>query len=137
MTSDASQTVDRILDSFPSGQQSQIRTMLSESLRGIVSQQLIPAADGNGRVLAAEVLISSVAVGNMIRERKTVQLGSVMQTGRNVGMQRMDDSLADLCQAGLITGQNAILYSLDPKAMEMRIRQAGPATAGSPAVARK
>jgi len=137
MTTDASQTIDRILDSFPSGQQSQIRTMLSESLRGIVSQQLVPSADGNGRVLAAEVLISSLAVGNMIRERKTHQLGSVMQTGRNLGMQRMDDALADLCQAGLITGQSAILYSHDPKAMELRVRQTGSGTASSGAVARK
>src|SRR5262245_7207135 len=133
MTTSASQTIDRILDSFPSGQQSQIRTMLSESLRGIVSQQLVPSADGNGRVLAAEVLISSLAVGNMIREHKTHQLSSVMQTGRNVGMQRMDDALADLCQAGLITGQNAILYSHDPKAMELRVRQPGSGTAGVPA----
>src|SRR5499433_188167 len=92
MTTDASQTIDRILDSFPSGQQSQIRTMLSESLRGIISQQLIPAADGNGRVLAAEVLICNLAVASMIRERKTHQLSSVMQTGRNLGMQRMDDA---------------------------------------------
>jgi twitching motility protein PilT len=137
MTTDASQTIDRILDSFPSGQQAQIRTMLSESLRGIVSQQLVPAADGNGRVLAAEVLISSLAVANMIRERKTHQLNSVMQTGRNVGMQRMDDALADLLQAGLITGQNAILYSHDPKAMEMRVRQAGAGTASTGAVAKK
>jgi twitching motility protein PilT len=128
MTTDASQTIDRILDSFPSGQQSQIRTMLSESLRGIISQQLVPAADGNGRVLAAEVLICNLAVSSMIRERKTHQLSSVMQTGRNLGMQRMDDALTDLFQANLITGPSAILYSHDPKAMEMRVRQANAGT---------
>jgi twitching motility protein PilT len=139
MTTNASQTIDRILDSFPSGQQAQIRTMLSESLRGIVSQQLVPSADGSGRVLAAEVLISSLAVANMIRERKTHQLSSVMQTGRNVGMQRMDDALADLWQANLITSQSAILYSHDPKAMEMRVRQpvSGTGTASTGAVAKK
>jgi twitching motility protein PilT len=136
MTTDASQTIDRILDSFPSGQQAQIRTMLSESLRGIISQQLVPAADGNGRVLAAEVLICNLAVSAMIRERKTHQLSSVMQTGRNLGMQRMDDALTDLFQAGLITGPNAILYAHDPKAMEMRVRQANAGTAGG-AVAKK
>jgi twitching motility protein PilT len=125
MTTDASQTVDRILDSFPAGQQAQIRTMLSESLRGIASQQLVPAADGSGRVLACEILLCNLAVGNMIRERKTFQLGSTMQTGRNQGMQRMDDSLFDLFQAGRITSQNALLYSHDVKAMEPRIRAAG------------
>ena len=137
MTTDASQTIDRILDSFPSGQQSQIRTMLSESLRGIVSQQLVPAADGNGRVLAAEVLLCNLAVASMIRERKTHQLSSVMQTGRNLGMQRMDDALGDAFQAGLITGQTAILYSHDPKAMEMRVRQAGAGTAGTGVMGKK
>jgi twitching motility protein PilT len=137
MTTDASQTIDRILDSFPSGQQAQIRTMLSESLRGVISQQLIPSADGNGRVLAAEILICNLAVSSMIRERKTHQLSSVMQTGRNVGMQRMDDALTDLFTAGLITGPNAIRYAHDPKAMEMRVRQANAGTAGGGAVAKK
>jgi twitching motility protein PilT len=125
MTTDASQTVDRILDSFPAGQQAQVRTMLSESLKGIVSQQLIPAADGSGRVLACEVLLCNLAVANMIRERKTFQLGSILQTGRNQGMQRMDDSLFDLFQAGRVTAQSVMLYSHDPKAMEPRLRTAG------------
>jgi len=132
MTSDASQTVDRILDSFPAGQQAQIRTMLSESLRGIASQQLVPAADGSGRVLACEILLCNMAVGNMIRERKTFQLASIMQTGRNLGMQRMDDSLFDLFQAGRITSTNALLYSHDLKAMEPRIRAAATAQPARP-----
>ena len=122
MTSNAAQTVDRILDSFPAGQQAQIRTMLSESLKGIVSQQLVPAADGKGRVLACEVLLCNLAVANMIRERKTFQLSSVMQTSRNVGMQRMDDALFDLSQAGRITPEKAMMYAHDPKAMEPRVK---------------
>jgi twitching motility protein PilT len=120
MTTNAAQTVDRILDSFPAGQQAQIRTMLSESLKGILSQQLVPAADGTGRVLACELLLCNLAVANMIRERKTFQLNSVMQTSRNVGMQRMDDALFDLSQAGRITPETAMMYALDPKAMELR-----------------
>jgi twitching motility protein PilT len=121
MTTSAAQTIDRILDSFPAGQQAQIRTMLSESLRGIVSQQLVPTADGLGRALACEVLICNLAVANMIRERKTHQLNSVMQTSRNLGMQRMEDALFDLTQAGRITAEDAISYSHDPKAMEARV----------------
>jgi twitching motility protein PilT len=125
MTTNASQTVDRILDSFPSGQQAQIRTMLSESLKGIVSQQLVPLADGTGRVLACEILLCNLAVANMIRERKTFQLSSVMQTGRNLGMQRMDDALLELMQAGRITGDTAMMYAHDPKAMEARVGPRG------------
>ncbi len=130
MTTNAAQTVDRILDSFPSGQQAQIRTMLSESLKGIVSQQLVPGADGEGRVLACELLFCSLAVANMVRERKTFQLSSVMQTSRNVGMQRMDDALFDLSQAGRITPETALRYAHEPKAMEPRLK---PAPAVNPA----
>jgi twitching motility protein PilT len=122
MTMSASQTIDRILDSFPAGQQAQIRTMLSESLKGIVSQQLVPTVEGNGRVLACEVLLGTPAVGNLIRERKTFQLPSVMQTGRNLGMQRMDDSLAELVQAGRITPEKAMQYAHDPKAFDSRFK---------------
>jgi len=131
MTTNAAQTVDRILDSFPAGQQGQIRTMLSESLKGILSQQLIPAADGEGRVLACEVLLCNLAVANMVRERKTFQLNSVMQTSRNVGMQRMDDALIDLLQAGRITPEKAMMYAHDPKAMEPRLKP-GPAMNQAP-----
>lgn len=125
MTTNASQTVDRILDSFPAGQQAQIRTMLSESLRGIISQQLVPAADLEGRALACEVLICNLAVANMVRERKTFQLNSVLQTGRNIGMQRMDDALFDLMQAGRITAETAVLYAHDAKALEARVKSRG------------
>jgi len=131
MTTNAAQTVDRILDSFPAGQQAQIRTMLSESLKGIVSQQLVPSTDGAGRVLACEVLLCNVAVANMVRERKTFQLTSVMQTSRNVGMQRMDDALFDLSQAGRISPETALTYSHDAKSMEPRLKP-GPAMTPAP-----
>jgi twitching motility protein PilT len=135
MTSGAAQTIDRILDSFPSGQQAQIRTMLSESLRGVVSQQLVPTIDGEGRVLACEVLLGTPAVANMIRERKTFQLPSIMQTGRTLGMLRMDDSLFEHFSSGRISADAAITYSQDPKAAEARIRpKAGGAPAAEPAV---
>jgi twitching motility protein PilT len=130
MTTNAAQTVDRVLDSFPAGQQAQVRTMLSESLKGIISQQLVPSADSEGRVLASELLFSNVAVANMVRERKTFQLSSVMQTSRNVGMQRMDDALFDLLQAGRITPETAMRYAHEPKAMEPRLK---PAPAVTPA----
>ncbi len=131
MTTNAAQTVDRILDSFPAGQQAQIRTMLSESLKGIVSQQLVPGADGKGRVLACELLYCNLAVANMVRERKTFQLSSVMQTSRNVGMQRMDDALFDLSQAGRITPETAMRCAHEPKAMEPRLKP-GPALNPAP-----
>ena len=132
MTTSAAQTVDRILDSFPAGQQAQIRTMLSESLKGVMSQQLVPIAGGKGRVLACEFLICNLAVANMIRERKTFQLNSVMQTSRNIGMQRMDDALFDLAQSGRITPDSALLYAHDPKALEPRLKPRNAAEAPIP-----
>ena len=131
MTTNAAQTVDRILDSFPAGQQAQIRTMLSESLKGIVSQQLVPSIDGQGRVLACEVLLCNAAVANMVRERKTFQLNSVMQTSRNVGMQRMDDALFDLSQSGRISAETALMYAHEAKSMEPRLKP-GPAMNPAP-----
>jgi len=106
-TNNAARTLDRILDAFPVEQQSQIRIMVAESLRGIVSQQLIPRKDGQGRVLALEILVNSPAVANLIREAKTFMLPGVMQTGKKVGMKLMDDSLMELVEAGLIDGGEA------------------------------
>lgn len=107
-TGSAGRTLDRVLDVFPTDQREQIRIMVSESLRGIVSQQLIPRADGNGRVLALEILVNTPAVGNVIREAKTFMLPGVMQTGRKLGMKLMDDSLMELYDQGLITAEEAI-----------------------------
>jgi twitching motility protein PilT len=106
-TANASRTLDRVLDVFPVDQREQIRTMVSESLRGIVSQQLVPRKDGQGRVLALEVLTNTPAVGNLIREAKTYMLPGVIQVGKKQGMMLMDNSLAELYDAGLISQEEA------------------------------
>jgi twitching motility protein PilT len=106
-TSTAARTLDRLLDVFPIEQQAQIRTMVSESLRGIVCQQLIPTKDGRGRCLALEVLVNTPAIGNLIREAKTFMLPGVMQTGKKLGMKLMDDSLQELLDKNLITPEEA------------------------------
>src|SRR3954464_6915476 len=104
-TSNASRTLDRLLDVFPVDQQEQIRIMVSESLRGIISQQLVPRADGKGRVLALETLTNTPAVANVIREAKTYMLPGIIQTGKKQGMQLMDDALVALREKGLITAE--------------------------------
>ena len=106
-TGNAARTLDRVLDVFPSDQRDQIRVMVSESLRGIISQQLIPRKDGTGRVLALEVLTNNSAVGNLIRDGKTFMLPGVIQTGRKAGMKLMDDSIMELVEAGVISGDEA------------------------------
>ena len=106
-TSNAARTLDRVLDVFPTDQRDQIRIMVSESLRGIVSQQLVPRADGTGRCLAMEILMNNPAVGNLIREGKTFMLPGVIQTGKKQGMQLMDDALLQLCETGLISQEEA------------------------------
>jgi twitching motility protein PilT len=106
-TGNASRTLDRLLDVFPVDQQEQIRIMVSESLRGIISQQLVPLHDGSGRVLALETLTNTPAVANVIREARTYMLPGIIQTGKKQGMQLMDDALVDLYQRGFITVQEA------------------------------
>ena len=106
-TSSASRTLDRLLDVFPSEQQEQIRVMVSESLRGIISHQLIPRADGTGRVLALEIVTNTPAVANVIREAKTYMLPGIIQTGKKQGMRLMDDALIDLYDRGLISADEA------------------------------
>ena len=106
-TGNASRTLDRLLDVFPPDQQEQIRIMVSESLRGVISQQLMPRADGQGRVLALEILSNTPAVANVIREAKTFMLPGIIQTGKKQGMQLMDDALVDLASRGLISAEQA------------------------------
>ncbi len=106
-TGSAARTLDRVLDVFPTEQREQIRVMVSESLRGIITQQLVPRADGRGRVLALEVLLNNPAVANNIREGKTFMLPGIMQVGKAQGMMLMDDSLVELCRAGLISAEEA------------------------------
>ena len=91
--------------------------MVSESLRGIVSQQLVPRADGQGRVLALELLVNTAAVANCIREGKTFMLPGIMQTGKNVGMITMDESLRKLYVQGLITAEDALFRAEDKAQM--------------------
>ena len=115
-TGDAPRTLDRVLDVFPTDQRDQIRIMVSESLRGIVSQQLVPKADGTGRALALELLVNTPAVAASIRDGKTFMLPGIMQTGKNVGMITMDESLRNLYNKGLIT-QDEALYRCQDKTM--------------------
>jgi len=107
-TGNASRTLDRVLDVFPVDQRDQIRVMVSESLRGIISQQLVPRKDGRGRALALEILTNTPAVGNLIRESRTFQLPGVMQTGKKQGMKLMDDSLIELYDAGIISQEEVL-----------------------------
>ncbi len=116
-TNNASQTIDRIIDSFPPGQQDQIRLQLSSSLLGIFSQRLIPRIAG-GRVPAYELLINNNAVSNLIREKMTHEIDVVIETGYEQGMVDMNRSLVELVQKGEISLDNAYLYSLNPKALE-------------------
>jgi twitching motility protein PilT len=116
-TGNAPRTLDRVLDVFPTDQREQIRIMVSESLRGIISQQLVPRADGNGRVVALELLVNSPAVSNCIREGKTFMLPGVMQTGKSVGMITMDESLRQLYAKNLITREEALFRSDDKNQM--------------------
>jgi twitching motility protein PilT len=113
-TQDAPQTVDRIIDVFPAHQQSQVRVQLSVALQGVITQQLLPTADGSSRVAACEVLIPTPAVRNLIREGKTHQIPSAMQTGSGVGMQTMDAALAALVRSGKITQRLAESRSSTP-----------------------
>jgi len=111
-TTSAPSTVDRIIDQFPADRQEQIRTMLSESLRGVISQVLCKKK-GGGRVAAYEVLITTSAVSNLIREGKTYQLQSVLQTGRALGMQSMNDHLLELVKTGKVEAEEAYLKAND------------------------
>ncbi len=116
-TNSASQTIDRIIDSFPPGQQDQIRGQLSSSLNGIFSQRLIPRISG-GLIPAYELLINNNAVANLIREKRTHEINTVIETGSQEGMVDMNRSLADLVARGEITIENAYHFSFNPKSLE-------------------
>ena len=118
----AASTVDRIIDVFPPHQQQQIRVQLANVLEAVISQQLIPTADGNGRAAAFEVMIANSAVRALIREGKSHQLLSVMQTNRKLGMIAMDEAITALFQEGKITRDMAIQYAVDPDGMQQKLR---------------
>lgn len=114
-TSGASKTIHRIIDIFPSEQQPQIRSMLSESLEAVVNQKLLPTKDGKGRVVAAEVMISTPAVRNLIRENKIYEIPSTIQSSSHVGMQTLDDDLRRLVVEGKINKADAAKVADDPE----------------------
>ena len=117
----ANQTIDRIIDVFPPDQQQQIRIQLASVLECIVSQQLLKRADGSGRVAALEVLFANNAIRNLIREGKTYQIPSIMQTSKRLGMQTMDDALYDLYMRKVINADQTVTYAQDPVSMNKKV----------------
>ena len=113
-TPDASQTVDRIIDVFPPHQQQQIQIQLAGCLQGIVAQQLIPRKDGQGRIVSTEVLVATEAVRSCVRDHRTAQLPTLLQTGSQYGMVTMDRSIKDLYMRGLVTYEEAMLRVRHP-----------------------
>jgi len=118
-TNSASATMDRIINVFPSDEQNQVRTMLSTSLRCVISQQLLPKAGGKGRVAAMEIMINNSAIGNMIRQGKTDQLDNAINTGKRFGMQGMDATLKELVAQEVITGETAYLNAFNKDMFRM------------------
>ncbi|MGH2982372.1 MAG: type IV pilus twitching motility protein PilT, partial [Solirubrobacterales bacterium] len=131
-TQSASQTVDRVIDIFPSHQQAQVRMQLSVALQGIVTQQLLPTADGSGRVVATEVLVPTPAVRNLIREGKTHQIYSTIQTSAATGMQTMDSNLAQLVRQGKINRGLAEQRASVPEELKRLLGDAGEQAAQPP-----
>jgi twitching motility protein PilT len=124
-TQSAPSTIDRIIDVFPAEQQEQIRIQIASSLQGVVTQALIPTADGMGRVPALEVLLPDDAVRNLIRQGKVEQIYSVMQTNTSRGMQTMEQSLADLIQRGVVTFEAGLTRSSRPAQLIGLLERAG------------
>ena len=122
-TTTAASTVDRIIDQFPTDRQSQIRVMLSESLKGVIAQNLCKKI-GGGRAAALEVLIVTSAVGNLIREAKTFQISSLMQVGKAIGMVTLNDALFDLVQKKLVAPEEAYSKSVDKAGFEALLKRA-------------
>ncbi|WP_150307834.1 type IV pilus twitching motility protein PilT [Planctomonas psychrotolerans] len=131
-TQDAAQTIDRVIDVFPPHQQGQVRAQLAATLRGVVCQTLVKKADGRGRVVATEVLVTTPAIGNLIREGKTYQILSSMQAGRDLGMNTMDQHLADLVNAGKISQKAAMEKAHDAEGIKrlMHRDDSRPTTSG-------
>lgn len=117
-TTGAAQTIDRIIDVCPGETQNQIRTQLAGVLRGVITQTLIPTADGRGRIAATEILVGSDAVLNLIRENKCYQLNSIMQSGAAAGMHTLNADLSRLVNSGMITREQAVKYAADKKDLQ-------------------
>jgi len=123
-TTTAASTIDRVIDQFPADRQSQVRVMLSESLRGVIAQTLCRKM-GGGRVAALEVLIATQAISNLIREGKTFQIPSIMQVGKAAGMVSLNDGLMDLVTRKLVAPDEAYAKSVDKAGFEMLLKRAG------------
>ncbi len=123
-TTTASSTVDRIIDQFPADRQQQIRVMLSESLKGVIAQTLLPKK-GGGRVAALEILIVTPAISNLIREGKTFQIPSAMQTGKNHGMVMLNDALFELVKNGTVEPKDAYIKAVDKTGFETMLQRGG------------
>jgi len=135
-TNSAAQTVDRVVDQFPVDQQEQVRLMLSNSLEAVLCQQLLPRAGMPGRVCAMEIMIATPAIRNLIREAKSHQLASIIQTSANVGMQTMDQHLRDLYLKGIITYEDAMARAMNVEDLKNMINASMGAGAGNGAARR-
>jgi twitching motility protein PilT len=124
-TQSAPGTIDRIIDVFPPEQQEQVRVQIAGTLQGVVTQALLPTADGQGRVPALEILLPDDAVRNLIRQGKVEQIYSVMQTGTAKGMQTMEQSLAELILRGIVSKELAVTRSSRPEQLEGLLERAG------------
>ena len=122
-TNSAAKTIDRIIDAFPAGQQAQIRTMLSESLKGVICQQLLKRIDEPGRLAALEILYCKTAIANLIREGKTFQIPSMIQTGKNEGMQLMDQAIMDFLMKKQVSPDEAYLKANDKNVFERFLKK--------------
>lgn len=120
-TTSAAQTVERIIDACPLEGQNQMRSQFANVIRGVITQQLIPTADGEGRVIATEVMIANFAISNLIRENKTIQIPSLLQSGRREGMHTLNDDLVRLVHDDKITRDAALKVSDDPGSLEKMI----------------
>ena len=129
-TSDVAQTVNRIVDVFPAHQQQQIRTMLSFTLQAIICQQLVPKQHGKGRALAAEVMIASPAIRALVRDNKSHQIMSIIQTGAQIGMRTMNQSLFELYRNGTISFEDAMAHTSDEADFQRLMERAGAGSAG-------
>jgi len=121
-TNNAAQTIDRIIDSFPAGQQGQVRSQLAATILGIVSERLVPRV-GGGRVPAVEIMIANSAVRNLIREKKTHEIDLVIETSADIGMIKLNRSLANLVKQGEITLENAEIYSTNQEELRMLLQK--------------
>ena len=129
-TNSCAQTITRIIDAFPTAQQGQVRGQLSMVLEGVLSQTLIPSADGRGRVLAMEIMVPTMAIRNLIRQEKVHEIYSSLQSGGKLGMQTMSQSLADLVRAEKITKAEALARAPQPE--EVAALLDGSGTGASP-----